>query len=541
MRNFFKRPLDKASSNQQFDLLVDEVQATCERLLEPEDSSAPDAAVAELKGLLKKVRATAGLDKTERTTTEALVNDTAGVVLMQAERWPQALTYFERARPLYESLPDQEPLVENLANMGRVCFLQGETKRALALFEKALAVTKSAGLTNSRSDIVFQLGLLYRLNDQTAQAMEQFQQGLLLAGADDPGMTADLLAQVGLIYAEQGEWERSRDTMERALAMVEETGDKAKLMGLLGEFNQAYRKNGDQDTALKLGLRGLELAKQIDNTHEVTIFLHDVARIYFEKKDWQATEAYALQELEASRQNDDVVNQLHALNLLCQSALEAKDLEAAQQWAEQGSQLALAAKDRREQAAFMSRLADVQVAAQQPQAAIQTLEKLGGLLKERRDQRGLTSLYLQMGELAINDLQDAALSEKIAFQTYELAHTPDNDEAMHAFVSTVKLVQAMIDKNFVEQALRVLQVDVKAALRDYNMYGKNSRTPKQRDTRLVFFQIFTIMGMTVQDLYENKRQYQEKVQEQVKSVTEYFGDGFMMDTWTASIYARITD
>lgn len=66
MRSFFKRPFDKATSNQQIDLVVDEVQATCERLLESADRGEHTAAVVELKGLLKKARATLGLDKTER-------------------------------------------------------------------------------------------------------------------------------------------------------------------------------------------------------------------------------------------------------------------------------------------------------------------------------------------------------------------------------------------------------------------------------------------------------------------------------------------
>lgn len=529
------------ANQRQYEQLAEEIRAIYGRVEQPTRKQNPELILTELKALVKKVKAAKSFDKHQRETLEAFIHDTAGLINFEAEQWPEALLAFERARPIYEKLPDKAPLVNNLANSGRSWFKQGDFVKSRALFEKALATAKVEGLAQSQSDILYQLGLLYQLDGQLQQALEQFQQGLLLAGRlNDPVKTATFLTQVGQLYSEEGDWEKSQDYYERSLTILEQAHDSSNLLVTLGQYDQLCRKRADYDRAITFAQRGLDLALQTKRSSETAIFLHDLGMIYLDKQDWEQAQVYGQQELDLACQMVNITNQLRALNVLAQSRLGLKDLKAARQLATQGLQLAESSSSKREQVIFYSVISDIELAEKRPKEALQILEKMTYLLIELADLATLSALYIRMGELSLTELRDTTWPEKLTLRAYALSANSNNEIAMYGFISVTRLIQIMVEKFYYADALKLVALCLSHAQRDLRTVVKNKKAAApQKGFRLVFVQALTILMATTQDLVNGKRDYQSKAQELVQVLSSRFGENFMMDEWTRTMYERI--
>src|SRR5258705_4125100 len=150
--------------------------------------------------------------------------------LLEERRNEEALDEFEkiRAAVLATGMPELE--ARALSGEATVRMRAGEVREAIALLERARALTERATFSDvERADVLFRLGVArYKLNSiQTAIGL--FDEGLKLAERSEipsDQLRSNILAWRSRCYRRRRDLEAAREDVERALELAEGLNDK---------------------------------------------------------------------------------------------------------------------------------------------------------------------------------------------------------------------------------------------------------------------------------------------------------------------------
>src|SRR6185369_8175623 len=150
--------------------------------------------------------------------------------LLEARRNDEALEEFEkiRAAVLATGLPELE--ARALSGEATLRMRAGEVREAIALLERARALTERTTFSDvERADVLFRLGVArYKLNSiQTAIGL--FDEGLKLAERSEipsDQLRSSILAWRSRCYRRRRDLEAAREDVERALELAEGLSDK---------------------------------------------------------------------------------------------------------------------------------------------------------------------------------------------------------------------------------------------------------------------------------------------------------------------------
>ncbi|HEX2913649.1 MAG TPA: tetratricopeptide repeat protein [Chloroflexia bacterium] len=540
--SFFKRDdsalseqLRDTANREEFENLAEEVRSVFSRAV-----SQPLDALESIRTLVKKVRRARTLDRKQRSIINGYIFDATGYAYLELNKPGEALAYLKKAARVYTSLPDRLPLVNNLLSQARAVMLRNNLPEAMALMEKSLDTAREGRLSQLEADVLYRIGVLYSLTGEEDKALEIFGRGLLLAQqTGNTQASANFLSRFGQHYLQQGEMEKAGDYLERSRAIFEESADLDNMMVIYGQLDQYYRQTKELEKALEYANQGLELARGQNNTSEESIFLQDLARIYLEKVDYAPALEHARQSFELAESLGDRDHQLRALELLAQITTQQADYSAAQGWLEKAYSLTKNSKNRRELALILNDYADLRLAQGDARAALGYFEELAAVFKELKDLPTLTTLYVRMGDVYLENLKDPDLAAKMAFQAFELVFSQDSEAGLFAFTSAMRLIQLMAERNYYSQGLAVAGECLEQANATLNRKDRQKRGPAQQSRFLLFVQVLIVLVATLQDLKTGTRTYQGKVKEILGQLTERFGDTFTLDSWTGQMYERL--
>jgi tetratricopeptide (TPR) repeat protein len=83
---------------------------------------------------------------------------------------------------------------------------------------------------------------------------------------DDRRRLQELLTGLGILYAEQGEFDKMSDCLDRSLKIAKELGDQTGVATILVDLGIAEREQGHVDKALQNLIQSLTMAEQIKST-----------------------------------------------------------------------------------------------------------------------------------------------------------------------------------------------------------------------------------------------------------------------------------
>ncbi len=194
----------------------------------------------------------------------ALIYDLAVIGLIEAFEPAQALAVLEICLPLNERRGDRLYAARSLVQTGVVQASLGNTAKAVAAYDEALARFEALG---NKSGILWVLlnasSLHQRIGDHVKElAVRERAQPLLEEFGDRAG-AADNLNSMGTALIDLGDHARALVKLEDALARVEALGDKAAVAGCLVNIGNAYRGLGDRPNAMAHYERGRALAEEV--------------------------------------------------------------------------------------------------------------------------------------------------------------------------------------------------------------------------------------------------------------------------------------
>lgn len=174
----------------------------------------------------------------------------------------QALdSYFEIDKDSFS----ERDMMHLLFNIAYVYHLLGDGESALRYLSWVHAHgTNYLGGNNPRTELT-NVGLTYFEMDDMPNAKKTFLKGLALGDTDDPAY-ARILIGLGSVYRKENQLDSSLHFLEKALPIMERTGQYPDEVLALGELGLVYVKKEEFGKARDYGLRALPKARLMNST-----------------------------------------------------------------------------------------------------------------------------------------------------------------------------------------------------------------------------------------------------------------------------------
>src|SRR5438445_1423667 len=289
--------------------------------------------------------------------------------LLEARRNEEALEEFERVRPavLATGMPELESRA--LSGEATIRIRRGEVREAIALLERARALTEGSGFSDvERADVLFRLGVArYKLNSiQTSiglfdealkvaerseipsdqlrsnilawrsrcyrrrrdleAAREDVERALELAeGLNDKRTAADVYFQASIIADREGHWVLARSYAERAKAVYEELSDRSNLGRLLNNLGGINFLLGHPEEAVDFLKDAVGIALEVGNDAEAAHAVNGIAQVHLRTGDSTRAEEQAGYAPELPRHRVDETAEIGNAQLVLGRALLQQD------------------------------------------------------------------------------------------------------------------------------------------------------------------------------------------------------------------------
>jgi tetratricopeptide (TPR) repeat protein len=181
------------------------------------------------------------------------------------------------------------------ANLGNAEDRLGNAGAARAAYEHARETFHRLGEQQQEGRMLLNLGTLYAAEDADEEAVALYRRAIEIAdiAVDIEGRELALGA-LGNSLANLERLDEARDSIESALALARELGDKASEALRLGNLGKVLLRQGDQQGALRVRSVALALAREIGDPRTEALQLHGIGEIYAERKqDDQAESLFA--------------------------------------------------------------------------------------------------------------------------------------------------------------------------------------------------------------------------------------------------------
>src|SRR4051795_9474292 len=296
--------------------------------------------------------------------------------LLEARRNDEALAEYEqvRAAVLATGVPELE--VRALSGEATVRMRRGEVREAIALLERARALTESTGFSDvERADVLFRLGVArfklnsvqsaislfdealkvserseipsdhlrsnifawrsrcYRRRRDLEAAREDVERALELAESlNDTRTAADVYFQASIIADREGHWVLARSYAERAKAAYEELADRGNLGRLLNNLGGINFLLGHPDEALALLKDAVRIALEVGNDAEAAHAVNGIAQVHLRTGNVPRAEEQARYALKLLGERVDEMHEIgNAQLVLGRALLEQDRLDEAEQ------------------------------------------------------------------------------------------------------------------------------------------------------------------------------------------------------------------
>src|SRR6185369_4545186 len=211
---------------------------------------------------------------------EFLVNQTA-------TSKSEALDKFQKSIPVWQAAKDQTFEAQAFYYVAYTANLLAQYPDATAAAEKGLALAQAAGNKNLEAYLLDELGSSFNNRGESKQALDIFSKALALRSDVDPVGQATTLNNLGIAYWQMGERRKSLGYMEQLLPILHETGEERKESTTLGNMCVLHNDLGEYKPALELCKQAREMKRGIKDIAGQAVALSNMGSVYGNKGDYQ--------------------------------------------------------------------------------------------------------------------------------------------------------------------------------------------------------------------------------------------------------------
>jgi CHAT domain-containing protein/tetratricopeptide (TPR) repeat protein len=255
------------------------------------------------------------LAEADRLVEQAIQKYEAGQLEDARQSYEAALRLY-RSPDVQAAFPQQSRLGEgrSLHNLGLISLTQGDTQKAIELYEQGLAIFRELNDRFRETIALGNLGVAYRNLGQYDRAIDFYEQNLAIAREiGDRAGEGRALGNLGNVYNSLGQYDRAIDFHDQHLAIAREIGDRAGEGRALGNLGNVYNSLGQYDRAIDFHEQALVLFREIDDRAEEDSILGNLGIAYYNLGQYDRAIDFYEQNLAIAREIGDRAGESRAL------------------------------------------------------------------------------------------------------------------------------------------------------------------------------------------------------------------------------------
>ena len=181
-----------------------------------------------------------------------------------------AFKYYDLSLQQYDKLGNIVEVLNCMNGKGVAAYFQGDYELALNNYLSALDYVDSTGITGvdkTIGNLLNNIGVIYRITNQTEEAIEIYQRGLTIYNSNkDSFMIMTAHQNIGVAYTYQNNLDSAIYHLDRSNEILEITNNRQELPSLLNAFAEAYYNCGqDYDNARKYVIQAEKIGLEFGN------------------------------------------------------------------------------------------------------------------------------------------------------------------------------------------------------------------------------------------------------------------------------------
>ena len=329
-----------------------------------------------------------------------------GILLYQANQYPQSIDFWQQALGIYQAINNRQGEATALGLLGDVYGSLYEYSQAIDAYNQALVIFQELG--NLRFEAIGWdgLGEVYSSQGLYFEAIESYEKALpIYQEVDDLTSTGNSFLSIGNMYFLLGQYNQSRDNYIHAQAIFRETKDNQGQALAIMNLGNVHRSLGNYSHAIEDLSQALLIFQGIGDGNYEAAALNNIGIVYFLQGHYlQAINVHA-QALEIFKEIGDHQGQYQTFNNLGNAYLHlAQYVESENNYAHAIIN-AQEIRDRHGEAISSMNIAGVYSKLGQYSLAIdlyiqslETFQEIGSLNDEARAFSNLEIVYRSLGQ-----------------------------------------------------------------------------------------------------------------------------------------------
>ena len=331
----------------------------------------------------------------------------------------EALVLIQSSLEQFEALSNKPEIAACLTAMGNAYLNLPDNDKALAYYNKSLAITTQLADKNAMAVNYLHSGSAYKGLRNMPKALERYQKAVaLFKESGNKKLMAGAMYGVGTVYSLLGDYPTAIDYYQQSLQLSEKYGATNNVLSILSGFGYVFTNLGNYQKALEYHEKILSMAREF-GTKDSSLMLSSIAYDYAALKNNDKAEKYYLQSIKTDEQsgNDPKSNTLNNLGNLYYGLPDF--LKA---WATFNKGLAIAQKQRDKR---LMGVLQVSLGNWCMEAHDSMLTKVGINPSNRFD---TTMAYLNIGKELAEEV-GYTLTQRWAWQILSIAHERNHEYA----------------------------------------------------------------------------------------------------------------
>jgi tetratricopeptide (TPR) repeat protein len=173
---------------------------------------------------------------------------------------------------------------------GQLAYHSTQWPEALKIYEglwrEDLPLSLEGALAND-------LGLLYKDEGEWERAIEYYERSLAIKEkVGDEQERAITFNNLGTAHKARGEWKTAIECYERSLAIAQKIGDEKLLSAIFNNLGEVHRIRGGWEVATKYYEKGLALCEKVGDEHGMAIIFNNLGLVYQARGEWEQAIEY---------------------------------------------------------------------------------------------------------------------------------------------------------------------------------------------------------------------------------------------------------
>ncbi len=206
---------------------------------------------------------------------------TIGNILVESGETRKALAEYEKALAIAREIGDKHGEGSALGNLGNVYFFLGDAEKTIEYCEEQLQLARQISDRNSECNALSNIGLAHFSLGNPYEAIEFNEKALLVSRetANRRGECA-ALGNLGTVHLSLGDVRKAVGYLDECLAIAREIGDRREEGGALGNLGNANVELGHPLEAIGYYEKRLVIAREIGDRRSVGTALWNSAMAY---------------------------------------------------------------------------------------------------------------------------------------------------------------------------------------------------------------------------------------------------------------------